>query len=62
MSGFFRTFWPYVHRYRWIIALAYLASLLATLITLSIGLFINARLDMVLADPDLIQTLGNSFR
>lgn len=58
MSGFFRTFWPYVHRYRWIIALAYLASLLATLITLSIGLFINARLDMVLADPDLIQTLG----
>lgn len=58
MSGFFHTFWPYVYRYRWIIALAYLASLLTTVIALSIGLFINARLDMVLADPELIDTLG----
>lgn len=59
MSAFFHTFWPYVYRYRWIIVLAYFASLLSAAITLSIGFFINARLDLVLADPDTIQSLGN---
>jgi len=58
MSDFIRTFWPYVYVYRWVMVLAYIASLIAAAITLSVGFFINARLDLVLADPDTIQSLG----
>ena len=58
MRRFFTTFWPYIRVYKWTVLAAYLASVVSAGIALSAGLFINGRLDDVIANPDRINALG----
>lgn len=57
MRAFLTAFWPYIHRYRWLLALGYVTSMVAAGIGLSVGLIINARLDDALADLDQFERL-----
>ncbi len=58
MRPFLTVFWPYIHRYRWLLALGYITSMISAGIALSVGLIINAQLDDVLADLDQLARLA----
>ena len=57
MRAFLEVFWPYIYRYRWLLVLGYVTSMVSAGISLSVGLIINARLDDVLADPERLEAL-----
>lgn len=58
MRPFLTVFWPYIHRYRWLLALGYITSMISAGTALSVGLIINAQLDDVLADLDQLARLA----
>jgi len=60
-STFIRVVWPFVYPYRWIIVLGYAASLASALMLLGLGLWINANLDPLLADPKLPEKVTRYF-
>jgi len=60
-STFIRVVWPFVYPYRWIIVLGYMASLASALMLLGLGLWINANLDPLLADPKLPEKVTRYF-
>lgn len=57
MRKFLTVFWPYIHRYRWLLAFGYATSMVSAGIGLSVGLIINARLDDALSDLDQFDRL-----
>ena len=58
LKNFITSFWPYIRPYRWAYGLAYLGTAVVSLTGLSIGFFLNARLDEVLKDISLLQTIS----
>ncbi len=59
VRDFVQAFWPFISPYKWYLVFAYAATGLVTLGFLSIGLIINARLDLVLANSEILQTIAD---
>lgn len=59
IRDFLEAFWPFIRPYRWYLAVAYSATGLVTLGFLSIGLIINSRLDGVLENLAVLQTIAD---